>query len=123
MTEQLKLKVQELLNQMQDETGVGIEESFFESGPNDIAHDSDREWYSDLVEYFNKNNIQYQFVDNYGGEEQGRDYWSVYSFTDGDNVVYVKFEGWYASYNGSEYEDFYFVEPRQVQVTQFFKAA
>lgn len=123
MNQQLKIKVQELLNQMKDEIGVGIEESFFESGPKDITHDSDREWYFDLVEYFNKNNIQYAFVDNYGGEEQGRDYWSVYSFTDGDNVVYVKFKGWYASYVGSEYEEFYFVEPRQVEVTQFFRTA
>lgn len=66
-------------------------------------------------------NLQVDFVDSYGGEEQGKDYWAVYSFTDGQEVVYVQFDGWYASYNGSEYEEWFFVEPKQVTVTQFFK--
>lgn len=66
--------------------------------------------------------IKFEHVDNYGGEEQGRDYWSIYSFSNDTDVVYVKFDGWYASYHGSEYDEWYFVEPRQVQVTQFERA-
>lgn len=62
-----------------------------------------------------------ELVDSYGGEDCGREYWSVYSFTDGLQVVYVKFDGWYASYHGSEYEEWYFVKPKEVTVTQFFK--
>lgn len=65
--------------------------------------------------------IRVNFIDNFGGEGQGEDYWAVYSFTDSDNVVYVQFDGWYASYNGSEYSEWFFVEPKQVVVTQFFK--
>lgn len=61
------------------------------------------------------------FVDNFGGEGQGNDYWSVYSFTDGDEVVYVQFDGWYASYEGSEYTEWFFVEPKQVTVIKFYK--
>lgn len=64
-------------------------------------------------------NLQVDLVDDYGGEGQGDVYWSVYSFTDGMEVVYVKFNGWYASHYGSEYEDYFFVKPKQVTVTQF----
>ena len=65
--------------------------------------------------------ITVQFVDCFGGEGMGDDYWSVYSFTDGDTVVYVQFDGWYASYNGSGHSEWFFVEPKEVVVTQFFK--
>lgn len=64
-------------------------------------------------------NLAVHFEDNYVLEEQGRDYWSVYGFCDGWNIVYVKFDGWYASYHGPEYEDWFFVKHKQVQVTQF----
>ena len=60
-----------------------------------------------------------QHEDNYGGEGQGDDYWSVYSFTRGDEMVYVKFDGWYASYNGAEFTEWYFVEPKEKVITVF----
>ena len=63
--------------------------------------------------------ISFEHIDNYGGEEMGREYWSVYAFHDEAHAVYVEFDGWYDSYNGSEYEEWFFVEPRQVQVTEF----
>jgi hypothetical protein len=66
--------------------------------------------------------LEVNHVDNYGGEDMGRDYWSIYSFTKDGETVYVKFAGWYASYHGSEYEECYFVEPKQVTVTEFERA-
>lgn len=56
----------------------------------------------------------------HGGEGEGEDYWSVYSFTKGDEKVYVKFNGYYQSYNGSEFDQWFYVEPKQVLVTQYF---
>lgn len=63
--------------------------------------------------------ITVEFADRYGGEGKGDDYWSVYKFSKGDEAFYVKFDGWYASYNGSEFNEWFFVEPKQVQVVKF----
>jgi hypothetical protein len=73
--------------------------------------------------FFSDNGIEFNHEDNFGGEGQGEDYWSVYSFKDKSTgeTLYVKFDGWYQSYNGSEFDEWYFVKPKQVQVTQYEK--
>jgi hypothetical protein len=63
--------------------------------------------------------IEVQYVDNHGGEGQGEDYWSIYKFTKEGETLYVKFQGHYYSYEGSTYDDFYFVTPKEVLVTQY----
>lgn len=63
--------------------------------------------------------IDVEHVDNHGGEGEGEDYWSVYRFTKGDDTVYVKFQGWYASYVGSEFNEWFFVEPKQKTITVY----
>lgn len=82
-------------------------------------------WDSEEVGEFRKVlsdlNITFEFVDRYGGEDQGSDYWSVYSFSDGMQVVFIKFDGWYASYDGSTYEEFYEVQPVEKTITVFEK--
>lgn len=65
--------------------------------------------------------ISLKHEDNYGGEGCGDDYWSVYSFSKDTEIVYVKFDGSYASYDGSTFDQWYFVEPRQVTVTKYFE--
>lgn len=76
-------------------------------------------YYFDFLDGLEKDGIRFEYEDNYGGEGQGDAYWSVYSFTNGTEVVYVKFDGWYASYNGAEYDEWYFVEPEQKTITVF----
>ncbi len=71
-----------------------------------------------LTEIYSEN-IKHKFVDSFGGEGQGDSFWSVYSFTKDDETVYVKFDGWYQSYNGAEYDSWFFVKPVQVTVTQY----
>jgi hypothetical protein len=82
-------------------------------------------WDEDSIMEFKKHlteaKIDFELVDNYGGEDQGSDYWSVYSFTDGMQVVFIKFDGWYASYEGSTYEEFYEVKPVEKTITVFEK--
>lgn len=64
----------------------------------------------------------FEEVDSYGGEGQGEDYWRVYKFVSISNeVAYVKFNGYYTSYDGADYRNWFFVEPKQVMVTQYFK--
>ena len=87
--------------------------------------DVEVEWDYKEVKAFRKvlkdQNITFQFVDRYGGEDQGSDYWSVYSFTDGMEVVFIQFQGWYASYEGSTYEEFFEVTPVEKTITVFEK--
>lgn len=66
--------------------------------------------------------ISWESQEGYGGEDMGSEYWHVYSFTDGETTVYVKFDGWYASHYGSEFNEWFFVTPTQVTKTVFKKA-
>lgn len=110
----LKQKVTDLLN----EASSNILHEFFHSELTENTR-----WDSDEVTDFRKKlsdaGVRFEHVDNYGGEEMGREYWSVYKFFTDTESLYVQFDGWYQSYNGSEYEEWFFVEPQQVQVTKF----
>lgn len=72
-------------------------------------------------ESFTEANVKFELEDSYGGEGQGEDYWTVYKFTDGTDEVFVQFDGYYASYSGSEFDSWFFVKPQEVMVTQYFK--
>ena len=63
--------------------------------------------------------IKITCVDSYGGEDCGREYYSVYEFATQDEVVYIKFQGWCASYVGSEFEEWEFVEPVEKMITVY----
>lgn len=107
-------------NLLRDEAyGDLIHDSLFHSEYNSEPN----KWDSDEVKEFRvtltEAGIVCNYEDNYGGEGQGDDYWSVYSFTRGDEKVYVKFDGWYASYNGAEFTDWFFVEPKEKVITVF----
>lgn len=59
-------------------------------------------------------------ADEYGGEDQGSTYYAVWKFDTTDGPLYIKFYGWYASYDGATYEGFIEVHPRQVTKTEYF---
>lgn len=80
----------------------------------------------DSLQIFKNNNIFFSLEDSYGGEGQGDSYWSVYKFVNTENnedVVYVKFDGWYASYSGSEFSRWFFVEPKEETVINFYEVS
>jgi len=66
--------------------------------------------------------ISFNHEDNYGGEDCGSEYWSVYSFKKESEMVYVKFEGWYASYDGSNFDKWYFAKAVPKSGFDFVKA-
>lgn len=70
-------------------------------------------------EKFDNELITVKKVDSYGGEDMGSEYWTVYSFTKDNEIVYVKFYGWYASHFGSEYQGFNIVTPEQKIITVY----
>lgn len=61
-------------------------------------------------------------VAHYGGEDQGSDYWTVWQFNheDGDKTL-IRVNGWYQSYNGTEYNDYDEVQPAEQQVVVYKK--
>lgn len=74
-------------------------------------------WTKDSNEPF-----EHKGVDSYGGEGEGLNFYSVILIRNPDNhdeQYYIKFQGWYASYDGAEYEDWFFVEPKQKTVTVY----
>jgi hypothetical protein len=82
----------------------------------DFMHESD--YYLENTSAFKetRDSMTYDCVEQYGGEGMGDNYYSVYKFTSVDTgeQLYIKFQGWYASYVGSEYRDFSFVQPKEV---------
>jgi len=74
---------------------------------------------SDFEIWADPQGIKANCVASYGGEDQGTTYYSVYKFTQGDISVYIKFSGWYASYNGAEYQGFSFVVPKEVTKIEY----
>lgn len=62
---------------------------------------------------------EFSLVERYGGEDQGSEFWSVYEFKKGDFSILFKFDGWYQSYNGSEFEEYFEVVPAQETITVY----
>lgn len=63
--------------------------------------------------------IDLERMEQNGGEDEGSDFYSVYKFTRGGETVYIKFQGWYASFVGAEYQGFSFVEPKKKEITVY----
>ena len=57
---------------------------------------------------FTDGEYRFDFVESYGGEDMGSSYWSVFELKkEGtDESVYVRLDGWYQSYHGSECDDY-----------------
>jgi hypothetical protein len=98
------------------------EDFFFQEATGWVGkHWKTKEPYNHTPEEWKNMNVSFELLDSYGGEGQGDDFWSVYKFTDnrdGEEVL-VKFEGWYASYSGAEYENCFVVQPREKTITVY----
>lgn len=71
-----------------------------------------------VIEFF-LSGVTFECADHHGGEGQGDDYYSVYRFVRGEEECYVQFQGSYTSYCGSEYDDWFFVTPRETTITVY----
>jgi len=112
----------DIVDALLSEAGSDVERAFFNSDTpkiNQWTKEDDEEDTS--VKTAEEQSITYAYVDSYGGEGQGDEYWSVYEFTLDEEKVYVKFNGYYQSYNGSEYDAYFFVEPKEKVVTEYVK--
>ena len=115
----MKTKVSKILKEQDGE----IIDLFFSSEQNEEYHKYNTEEQNQCIAAFQAADITFSNVASHGGEGEGEDYWSVYKFMDNTTkeTVYVKFDGWYQSYNGSEFDEWYFVVPKEVLVTVYNK--
>jgi hypothetical protein len=60
-------------------------------------------------------------IDRYGGEDQGTDLWTIYEFTRGDEMIYIRYEGYYSSYDENSYDRQYQVFPKEITKTIYVK--
>ena len=79
---------------------------------------------------YNKNEIYtifedqlVKYVDSFGGEGQGDEYWVVFSVGQGDTKRLFNTPGWYASYEGSELQvdDIFEVVAKEVVKIEYVK--
>lgn len=63
-------------------------------------------------------------VDKYGGEGQGEERWNISRILNKKTgeVFFIRFDGYYESWNGSDWSnnDWCIVQPREVKVVQWF---
>ena len=111
----LELKVDLLLNGSLSDY---VEEVFFREELNMVQI---TKWHDELSNTLAEHNIFTDCVEHFGGEGQGDTYYSVYKFTDTSTKekVFVKFEGSYASYCGSEFNSWFFVTPKEKTIVVY----
>ena len=110
-------EVQKLLNEFSE-----ANRQFFNYEVGDSLEVDDKWFDGDKLEALSNlrtNSLNWvQIKSHGGGEGDGEECWSVYKFYNSeDDVAYIKFDGYYQSYNGSEYQEFYVVEPVDRMVT------
>lgn len=107
-----------------NEADSGVRSGYFFYGEAKDNRDTTR--YYDGVKEFNKilqsHGIDFEQKDQFGGEGQGEDYYSVYRFFTAEDECYIKFGGWYQSYSGADYSEFFVVKPVERMVTFYEKA-
>lgn len=76
---------------------------------------------NELSQFIQSEGFSIKCVEAIGGEDEGRDYYKVYKFTNTSTgqECFVKFQGWYASYYGSEFESYFEVTPQEVVVIEY----
>ncbi len=79
---------------------------------------------AERAEDFEYEGVKVTLVDSYGGEGDGDTYYRVYKLIneeDSKDTIFVKFDGYYSSYNGTDWdnEECFKVEPEEVTVIEY----
>ena len=112
--------VVKLLNEADGDVKAGY---FFQGDAGDV-HDESRYWedVNEFNEILQSHGINFEQKEHFGGEGQGDDYYSVYRFFTKTDDCYIKFSGWYQSYSGCDYSEFFVVKPVERMVTFYEQA-
>lgn len=63
--------------------------------------------------------VTFESVESYGGEDQGSTYYTIWKFERDGEFAYFQFDGYYASYNGADFNEVFEVFPREVTKIEF----
>ena len=93
-------------------------------GENDNNNNDIDYFYKTEMEYWNEENDKYKIeseVDCHGGEGEGEDFWKITRILNKETneVCYIKFYGYYNSWDGVEWEGWNLVKPKKVEVIEF----
>lgn len=96
-----------------------IYDSFEEDYHNDICNFSEHE-----MQYKNVENEKYKIeseIENHGGEGEGSDLWSITRVVNKETneAFYIKFYGYYDSWDGTDWEGWTLVKPKKVEIIEF----
>lgn len=92
---------------------------------NQVEEDGDEFSFDTLSDYLYKSVVleslgwELTMLDNYGGEGQGEQYWYVVKVSDGTTVRHIKVDGWYQSYAGGGYDEWFEVFPKEKVITEW----
>ena len=80
--------------------------------------------YSNITEYFDGEldgtvHVVVTSESSRGAEDDGAEIYRTFKIKTETEECYVEFSGRYSSWDSSSYDDFYFVQPVQVMVTQY----
>ena len=115
----LKETVQGLLDETSDHI---LEQGFFHEGISDewaIDDEDDQDSVDGVAKSLGEAGITFECVEQEGGEGEGDHYHTVYKFSKDGEDIFVKFNGWYASYHGSEMNDYKIVTPKTIEVVVY----
>ena len=89
----------------------------------DFMHteEPDERWNKEYLEETTQlEGVKWELMDNYGGEDCGSEYYSVYKFTipNGEEFA-IRFDGYYASHYGTDYHGMREVQPRKKEITEW----
>ena len=103
-----------------EEMPRGVTEEILFKGYNNGSTDKSYQKFKSRCASFK---IGFELVESVGGdtEEDGSTYFKVYHFSDGVTECWIKFDGWYSSYDGSELRSYFPVKPEVKQITVFEK--
>jgi hypothetical protein len=107
------MSLKETIESFLAENSSELESAFFHEGITDYGD------YPEMEEELQQAGIDFECVEQEGGEGEGDQYHTVYKFTKGAEEVFVKFHGWYASYHGSEMNGYNIVTPKQKVITVY----
>lgn len=74
-----------------------------------------------MIDYrppFIVNGLTFTLEDQHGGQGQGDEYWFVLKVESASGTQYFKLDGWYSSYEGSNFEDSVPVEVKPIEVVK-----
>lgn len=96
----------------------GIFEDCVLRDDNDSDYESNSQYHKENEELLKS--IKAVIVESVGGGEgDGETCYRVYKFSNDTEEVYIQFDGWYQSYHGSEYEEYFEVTP-EVRLTTYY---